>query len=273
MRLARIGEGFVVGVAGGALAGLAGSVIGLGVPTAVVGAVHGALAGYRQIYPWRRLDGVAAFVLDHSWALTTSAASLVSHAVAAVQRQSRYVAELSERQGRHVYIGGFRMRRHFVVTVGNTISGAVATDTPARQRLITDHEHVHVWQSRWFGPMFPALYFAWMIGGGAAGFVYGVLSRRERPRRLSETWGYYANPFEWWAYSREGRWPPDRPLVWRRPLTSTRVTALDAPPIRVVPRAKCDVSHSLPGAGFRQSVRRKVSKAVLNASGSSCCIQ
>ena len=43
-----------------------------------------------------------------------------------------------------------------------------------------------------------------------------------------ETCAYYLNPFEWWAYSREDRWPPPgvvERLAWRRPLAAARTPA------------------------------------------------
>ena len=98
-----------------------------------------------------------------------------------------------------------------------------------RRRTVQDgagvvevHEHVHVWQARWFGPLYPLLYGAWTVLGAAVGVVAWVATgRRDHVWRVVEAWAYYRNPFEWWAYSREGRWPPPRALaehVWRRPM-------------------------------------------------------
>lgn len=141
-----------------------------------------------------------------------TAAALVTHAVAAGQRgRGGYLAELSERADRHVYARGFRARPDFLITIGNAVHGAGddALTSERRRRLVTDHENVHVWQARWFGPLYPVLYVAWTVGGGAIGAVlWAARHRRERFGRVVETCGYYLNPFEWWAYSRGGTWPP-----------------------------------------------------------------
>ena len=173
----------------------------------------------------RRPTGPVAFVLDSTWASLLTAAALVTHAVAAVQpARGGYLADLSRRANRHVYVRGFRLRRGFLITIGNTVHGAGerATWSPRRRRVVTDHEDVHVWQGRWFGPLFPLLYGGWLLAGGAAGAVVWAIARRGEPfTRVVETCAYYANPFEWWAYSRDGYWPPAqqvRGLGWRRPV-------------------------------------------------------
>ena len=149
---------------------------------------------------------------------------------------------------------GFGCADGFVVTVGNTVNnaGAVAT-SQRRQRLVTDHEDVHVWQGRWFGPLYPVLYVGWTVVGGL-GRRADLAHRGAATRRCSsvaETCGYYLNPFEWWAYSRDGGWPPpgqggaDRPS---RPLVA---------PFSVRRRAR----------------RSAASSARLNSSGASCWVQ
>lgn len=217
-------ETVVVAGAGGVLAGFAWSLVGLSAPAAMVGALAGGIAGFRGIYQWRSVAGWLAFVLDSTWAVITTAGSLVAHLAAGAQRQSgNYVAEMSERRNRHVYARGYTLRRGFMLTVGNTINGAGAEHQVARRRHTVDHhEHVHVWQSRWFGPIFPAVYTVWYVVGLAAGAVTWLVSRPPEPiGRVIDTCAYYRNPFEWWAYSREGRWPPPGAVgrfVWRRPI-------------------------------------------------------
>ncbi|MET0143820.1 MAG: hypothetical protein ABW328_03415 [Ilumatobacteraceae bacterium] len=199
-------------VVGAGLAYGAGSLVALGWPAAVVGAANGAIGGARGTYGWRRPKGGAAFVLDSTWALPMTAAALVAHAVAAVQpRHGGYVAELSRRADRHVYERGLVMRRGFLIAIGNTVNGAgaLARSSARRQRLVTDHEDVHLWQGRWLGPLYPLLYGGWMVLGGAAGVVvWAVRGGHERVGDVVETCAYYLNPFEWWAYSRDGHWPP-----------------------------------------------------------------
>jgi hypothetical protein len=215
-------EAAVTAVGGGALAALVGAPVGLSVPLGIVGAANGAVSGWRGVYSWRRRQGWAAFALDSSWALVTTAGAVVAHGVAAVRRERGYVAALSERQDRHVYRRGLQIRRGFAITVGNVVSGVGDVSTPSRRRLVTDHEDVHVWQARVFGPVFPLVYVMWLAGGAVVGAVLWAVREREQPAgKVVETCAYYCNPFEWWAYSRDGQWRPRRMAArvgWRRPM-------------------------------------------------------
>lgn len=229
-RTRRLLEAVGVGAVGGLLAGatgagvgaLVGSVAGFTVPAAIVGALNGAISGWRAIYDWRSSHGYVAFALDSSWNLVMTTAALFSHGWSAVQRDAGYVPELSERHNRHVYRRGFA-RPGFATTLGNVVGGAGDVERERRARLVTDHEDVHVWQSRWFGPLFPALYGGWMIAGGAVGAVLWVVARRSRGDRwfaTVESAAYHINPFEWWGYSRDDYWPPNGKIAdfgWRHP--------------------------------------------------------
>jgi len=207
-------------IAGGALGALTGALVGLPAVGAVVGGLNGAVSGHRRIYE-RSTRGALAFVLDSSWALATTAAGLAAHAVAAAQPDAGYAAELSERRNRHVYARGLRFRRGFAITTGNVVNGAGDLASARRARLVTDHEDVHVWQSRLFGPLFPLLYGGWMLGGAVFGSIVWAARRRDQPfAKVVETCAYYLNPFEWWAYSRDDHWPPAGKVAglgWRRP--------------------------------------------------------
>jgi hypothetical protein len=221
---AAIAEAMATAAVGGALGGAALSVFGLGWAGAVVGAANGAVSGWRGVYDWRRPIGPLAFVLDSTWAAPMTAAAVASHVVAALQRgHGGYLAALSRRANRHVYARGLRIRRGFLVTVGNAVHGAgeQAAWSPRRRRVVTDHEDVHVWQARWFGPLYPLAYGGWMIAGATVGAAVWALQRRDQPfGKVVETCAYYLNPFEWWAYSRGGAWPPAAKVAglgWRRP--------------------------------------------------------
>jgi hypothetical protein len=220
----RLAETAGVAALGATFAGAVGSVVGLAVPAAVVGGLNGAISGWRRIYDWRCSDGLVAFTLDSTWSLPMTSAGLVAQAVGIARpASSGYVLELSQRHNRHVYRRGFRMRKGFAVTLGNVICQAGDVERPRRARLITDHEDVHVWQARWFGPAYPTLYLGWMVLGGAVGAVRWVIDRRGKGDRLFatiESAAYYLNPFEWWAYSRDDYWPPKDKVAdfgWRRP--------------------------------------------------------
>jgi hypothetical protein len=182
--------------------------------------VNGAVSGWRGTYAWRRPVGWLAFVLDSTWATLPAVGALVAHAVAAAQHGGGHAPELGHRQNRHVYRRGACLKRGYAFTIGNVISAAGDVDKPRRRRLITDHEDVHVWQSRWFGPLYPVLYGLWSVGGVAGGVITWLRrGRREPLAKVIESCSYYSNPFEWWAYSRDDHWPPGgkvADLGWKR---------------------------------------------------------
>jgi hypothetical protein len=217
-------EAAVVGVLGGALGAAVGAPLGLAVPLGVVGATNGAICGWRRVYDWGRSRGLIAFVLDSTWTLPMTAAGLASQLAGRVRGRPGFDASLSRRSNRQVFERGFVPRPGFAITVGNVISGAGDTSVPRRRRLVTDHEDVHVWQARWFGPLYPLLYGGWMIAGGATGMVVWVLRRRAEPfTKVVESCAYYLNPFEWWAYSRDDHWPPSGKVTglgWRKPIVA-----------------------------------------------------
>lgn len=205
-------EAVAAGAAGGLLAGTVGVLVGgrvIGVVAAAAGAANGVVSGLRGVYDWRTPPGWFAFVLDSTWALGTTMSGLVAHVVGAARGDAGYSQELSHRQHRHVYARGFQPRRGFATTFGNVINGAGDTSRARRAKLVTDHEDVHVWQARTFGPLYPVLYVGWMVGGGIGGAVLWLLRRRDQPfTKVVESCAYYLNPFEYWAYSRDDHWPP-----------------------------------------------------------------
>ena len=219
-------EAAAVCVVGGAFGAAFGAPFGIAVPLGAVGAANGAICGWRSIYDWSCSTGLVAFTLDSTWTLPMTAAGLASQAIGVVRGAPGYDASLSRRANRQVFRRGFVPRSGFAITVGNVISGAGDTSQPRRRRLVTDHEDVHVWQARWFGPLYPLLYGAWMLGGGAAGMVVWAVRRRsERFTKVVESCAYYLNPFEWWAYSRDDHWPPSGKVAglgWREPIVRPR---------------------------------------------------
>ncbi len=225
----RVLEAVAVGTVGAALAAgfatFVDSALGVGawlpITAAVVAGANGAVSGYRRIYAWSCADGPIAFVLDSTWSLLTTTAGVFANGVAALQRDSGYVPELSERRNCHVHQRGFMPRKGFAITLGNVIGGAGDPSLARRRKLVTDHESVHCWQARWFGPFYPLLYVGWMVAGGAVGALWWAIRRRRDPLpKVVETAAYYLNPFEWWAYSRHGYWPPSgkvEGMGWTRP--------------------------------------------------------
>ncbi len=213
-------EAAAIGASGALLGALIGLPLGLGIPGAIVAGANGTVCGWRRVYGWRTPKGAAAFALDSTWALPMTAAGLFANAVGAVTR-GEFVVELSRRANRQVYRRGFQPRRGFAITLGNVISGGGDTSLPRRARLVTDHEDVHVWQARVLGPLYPVVYVGWMVAAGAVGAVAWVTRHRDAPLgKVVETYAYYLNPLEWWAYSRDDHWPPGGKVAgigWKRP--------------------------------------------------------
>ncbi len=110
-----------------------------------------------------------------------TSAALISQALGALRGDAGYDDSLSRRSNRMVFRRGFVPRRGFAITIGNVVSGAGDTSLPRRRKLVTDHEDVHVWQARWFGPFYPLLYAGWMVAGGAVGIVLWAVKRRSDP--------------------------------------------------------------------------------------------
>lgn len=233
-RAAALIESALAGAAGGALGWLVTRPFGLAPFGMFVGGANGLVSGRRRIYDWRRPAGVAAMVLDSTWALVPTAAGLCVHAVNLVS-PSAVALDEPRRAGYHVYAGGFRLRRGFVLTAGNVVTGvggpvrlpAGSPQAEHRRSLVERHEATHVWQGRLFGPLFPLAYGVWMVGGALAGTAVWLRRRDESWFPLVETAAYYDNPFEWWAYRRAGNWPPagaNPRLVWGRGATVGRPT-------------------------------------------------
>lgn len=210
-------EATTTAIAGGLLGAMAGRVVnstGLGF---VVGSLHGYVAGWRRIYDWNSRVGRAAFVLDHTWALATTTAGAVVLATSAARERLTgdelgYEASLSERCNRIVNRHGLVLRRGFAVTVGTVVNGAADREGrlgPRRRKLVTDHEDVHVWQQRIFGPLYPVAYIAWFVGGVVVSLARRIMSRDDGSLSAEiDRYAYYRNPFEWHAYTCDDNWPP-----------------------------------------------------------------
>jgi hypothetical protein len=207
-------EAAAVGAGGAALGAVALWPLGLAPYGAAVGGANGALAGWRGIYDWRHASGWTGAVLDSTWGLVGVTGSLVVHALSALRGDPGYLPALSRRRGRHVYRRGWAPRPRFAFTAGNTITQARDVERPQRRRLIERHEALHIWQQRWFGPVFPLVYGAWLVGGAVTGTVSWLARRDGTWFTTVERHAYYANPFERWAYAVGDDWPPP---AWLRP--------------------------------------------------------
>ena len=218
-------EALLVGAAGATLGWLVGGLVHttVALTMALIAGANGAVSGWRSVYAWRTGRGLAALVLDSTWATLPVSAGLIAHVAARASKdRGGFERSLSYRQNRHVYRGGAHFQAGFALTLGNVISSAGDVSRARRRKLITDHEAVHIWQARWFGPSYLVLYLGWTVVGALGGVLLWLRRGRKEPlAHIVESCSYYLNPFEWWAYSRDNLWPPPGLAVgvgWRKPL-------------------------------------------------------
>jgi hypothetical protein len=163
-----------------------------------IAGLHAVLALTLRIYAWRTWQGWVAFMLDHTWGLLGATVGLLLHLVNLVWPGGRgYVAELSRGQNRFVYDGGFGFGR-FAFTQGPVIS-----NLDGSRGDLVDHETLHVWQSRLFGPLYQSTYVAWLVLGTIAATVLAPFARQSWYQTVSDI-AYLDNPWETWAYKRGG---------------------------------------------------------------------
>ena len=65
---------------------------------------------------------------------------------------------------------------------------------------LKDHEGLHAWQSRIFGPAYQLSYAAWLIVGGVAGLGIGLFTDQPLRQDIYDV-AYLDNPWELWAYA------------------------------------------------------------------------
>lgn len=169
------------------------------------------------IYDLRTSPGWTDFLLDYTWGLPGTTLGYGLQLANHFQPSAVYDPTLSALVGFHVYHGGVNLPG-FTSTLGNVTTG-LGTGAKAVD-LLVNHEALHVWQSRTFGPLFPTSYVGWMIGGAVVGTGYWMVHPDQNWYSLVETAAYYDNPWEVWAYVNDGNWPPPRAnpaLLWQLP--------------------------------------------------------
>lgn len=157
------------------------------------------------IYDFSDARGWAAFVLDYTWGFPGTALGYGVQIVNEFTPNSNYDPALSALAGSHVYRGGIGLSG-YATTFGNVTSNLGYR--PKAVDLMLNHEALHVWQNRLFGPLFSTSYYAWTVGGTAVGTGYWLLHPEEDLSRLIMTAAYYDNPWETWAYRNDHAWPP-----------------------------------------------------------------
>ncbi|WP_205877328.1 PE family protein [Mycobacterium camsae] len=167
-----------------------------------------------EIYDFRDWRGWTALLLDYTWGLPGTTLGYGLHLANHLTPGAVYDAPLSRLLGFHVYHGGVGLPG-FATTLGN-VTTHVGTGPTAIDNLV-NHEQVHVWQSRVFGPIFQTTYVGWMVGGAVVGTGYWLFHPNENLYSLVETAAYYDNPWEVWAYAYDHNWPPHKAnpaLLW-----------------------------------------------------------
>ncbi len=208
-------EAAMTGALGSVFGFVATDWFGFGFVGAVVAGANGLAGGWSGIYDWIRPSGWVSFLADSTWGLVGTALGLLLGAANLLRSDRDYVGDLSTRAGRHVFVGGLGLRRGFALTQGNVVSNAGGSlglrgesrSVTNRRRFVVEHEGLHVFQNRLFGPAFQILYGAWLVGAGLIGLMVAAFSRSER-LAIIETFAYYNNPFEYWAYRNNKYWPP-----------------------------------------------------------------
>ncbi len=212
----RLAEAAGLGALSAAVGGVATLPIGLAPAGALIAGVNGCVCGWMGIYDLGSRKGWWAWLRDSTWALPTTGAGLLMMALQRLRSDADYRPDLSRRQNRITYGGGWRARRGFATSIGPVIVNAfdrqkLPEDDPrmARRRLlVTRHEQEHVEQARRWGPLFPALYSGWLIGGVARALWWKAKGDPSRLRDLVMTSSYFLNPFEKAAYRKDEYWPP-----------------------------------------------------------------
>jgi len=194
---------------GGITGFLVGGPIGL-VIGAIMGGMNGLISGMTGIYNWASIDGWLSFLSDSTWGLLGTSLGNIVHVINLFYGNANYRSDLSHRQNRHVYEGGFALKSDFAFTQGNVISNAGLGRGAGgvNASFIAQHEELHIWQSRIFGPLFQATYIVWAVGGFLVGTVWWFFNTNQDYGSVIETAVYYDNPFEYWAYKNDNNWPP-----------------------------------------------------------------
>ena len=214
-------EGLATGAVGAGLGWVALSpfefvAAGAAITGAVVAGLNGLVCGAAGIYAWRGVRGWLCFLMDSTWGLPGVSSGLALHLANVVYPNPSYVAGMSRRSNRHVYEGGYSIRPGFALALGNVVSGAGGSvglqgdsQRVARRRKLVDvHEGTHLFQNRLLGPFYPLFYLGWMSIAALVGLIVSQAGDREHVWKVVETFAYYDNPFEYWAYRKDDYWPP-----------------------------------------------------------------
>jgi hypothetical protein len=150
----------------------------------LIGGVYSAVAFARGIYTVGFFS-VAGYLLDMSWSLLNTTASLLVWLPACMIAGGSFVEpdEKSRRSGTFVYEKNPRGGGYDATTIGTVIGGGWSS-----------HEEVHVWQARVFGPLYMPVYLLSLLLNLLCRLCTG-----KTQEIVMEA--YYRVCFEDWAYS------------------------------------------------------------------------
>jgi len=150
----------------------------------LIGGIYSAVAFARGIYTLGFFS-VAGYLLDMSWSLLNTTASLLVWLPACMIAGGAAVEpdDNSRRSGTFVYEKNPRGGGYDATTVGTVIGGGWST-----------HEEVHVWQARVFGPLYMPVYLLSLLLNLLCRLCTG-----KTQEIVMEA--YYRICFEDWAYS------------------------------------------------------------------------
>ena len=189
-----------------------------------VGGFTGMMGGIYQIYDWTGL-GWLFFPLDVTWALAgNTVGSLMHilnhglHPLAPAVNWFRALFGLNQfssnwglhtgdaRSNAHRYADGFGLRPDYAFTQGCVMSNL--SDPPGAD--LYRHEFMHVRQGRGFGACYTLSYLGWMVVWVVPAIIVGIVITGLRGVGVGpNTWCYFNNPWETWAYFVQDKEHPD----------------------------------------------------------------
>jgi len=184
----------------GAPSGLVLSLVG-----ALMSGSNGVVSGYRQIYHWRSPLGWLAFLTDSTWAIFGTAVTVLFLLISPLSRTAMYQKGYSQRHNRLIYEGGFGLgsiSQTFGLLARITprhLVPAIMGDSENIFRAAVQHETLHIWQNRLFGPVLYGSYLLWVPIGAALGCLLGIFVKQPLLLSILDM-AYYNNPWESWAW-------------------------------------------------------------------------
>lgn len=173
------------------------------VAVAAVSGLNGVIGGAAGVYAWVTPIGGLSFLADSTWGVVGTATSDLLQILSPFFPGRVYHADLSRRQNRHLYEGGFGLGG-IALTLGNvTRLPPVSGFPPELVSQLVRHETLHITQNRLFGPIFQATFVVWLAIGILVGCILGLFVKQPLAQSIADV-AYYDNPWETWAWRTYG---------------------------------------------------------------------